>query len=173
MMGNSSIVYHIESILEMQFLCLITIFYLRKFEGGSVQGDGFQNQEDLIILCSLVFEHVFSYGCSIFRTYDIKRNGQMDVNGIYRAKTETFLGNVEVFIDCIIMGYTLNHLMSAEKEHLMERPYTVFWIIIDCTLMFLTLGYVYLSQIMKVKVEIQKNIYSLFFLQLERIKEIK
>jgi hypothetical protein len=88
----------------------------------------------------------------------------MDVNGIYRAKTETFLGNVEVFIDCIIMGYTLNHLMAAENEHLMERPYTVFWIIIDCTLMFLTLGYVYLSQIMKVKVEIQKNIYSLFFL---------
>ena len=39
--------------------------------------------------------------------------------------------------------------------------------------MFLTLGYVYVSQIMKVQVEIQKNIYSLFFIQLERIKEIR
>ena len=113
-MLNSSIVYHIESLLEMQFLCLIVVFYLRRFEAGPSEDHEEHAQEDLNILISLVFEHIFSYTCSIFRTYDIERNGQMDVNGIYRAKRETFLGTVEVFVDCIIFGYTFNYMIGSD-----------------------------------------------------------
>jgi hypothetical protein len=66
----------------------------------------------------------------------------MDVNGIYRAPTEMMLSNVEVFFDSIIFGYTVNHMFSTSREQFNARPYNVFWILIDCLLMFLTLGYV-------------------------------
>lgn len=40
------------------------------------------------------------------------------------------------------------------------------WIIIDCALMFLTQTYITYSLFMKVKGEIVKNVYTLYFLQI-------
>ena len=67
--------------------------------------------QDKIILVTLIVEHIFSYCASIFRNWDIERNGKMDVNGIVRAPTESMLANIEVFFDSIIFGYTVNHMV--------------------------------------------------------------
>jgi len=63
-----------------------------------------------------MFEHLFAYSASIFRKWDIERNGVMDVNGIYRAPTELLLANIETFLDSIIFGYTVNHMFSGNRE---------------------------------------------------------
>ena len=72
--------------------------------------------QDKFILITLVVEHIFSYCSSMFRNWDIERNGQMDVNGIYRAPTESMLANIEVFFDSIIFGYTVNHMFNTSRE---------------------------------------------------------
>ena len=53
------------------------------------------------------------------------------------------------------------------------HPYPHLWIILDCLLMFLTLGYVYMTQLMKVYGEITKNLFSLYFLQTQEIEKLK
>ena len=97
MMQNTSIVYHTESLLEMQFLCLLMSTILQKWF-SNVDFEDSENilMQDTIILVALGIEHVLSYSAAIFRKWDIERNGQIDLNGIYRAPNESILAQIEV-----------------------------------------------------------------------------
>ena len=102
-MQNTGIIYHIESVLEMQFMCLIGLWYL---EDKPVTSD------DKIILVALILEHIFAYLSGFFRKWEIEKYGQMDLNGIYRAPKEYILQVIEIFIDCIIFGFSINSMMK-------------------------------------------------------------
>ena len=92
MMQNSSIIYHCESVLECQILCLIVSFLFEPklwishdWEG---HGDMDEEMREIVINFQCIYffllcEHIFSYSCHIFRKHDIKKNGKADVNGIF------------------------------------------------------------------------------------------
>lgn len=113
MMSSALIIYHMESLLEMQFLCLITFAFVLKPE--VVEGDtinyALQEKSDQVLFV-LISEHLFSYISGYFRTWEIKKYGKVDINGVARAQKETLLKTFEVFIDCLIFGWTMNHIFS-------------------------------------------------------------
>ena len=69
---------------------------------------------------TLFIEHVLSYLIAYFRFYDIEKNGRMDINGVKRATNESKLSSLQFFIGCIIIGFTLNHMLQVEDFHTKE-----------------------------------------------------
>ena len=59
---------------------------------------------------ALLLEHIFSYIFGIIRERDIRVNGKPDQRGVYRAILEQNLQTIEIFIDSLILGYTLNSI---------------------------------------------------------------
>jgi hypothetical protein len=165
-MQSAIIIYHSESILEMQFMCLICFTFV--FE-QKMPPEYHMNKEahakSNLILFSLVVEHIFAYFSGLFRVWEIKHYGKLDINGVARAQKETFLKTFEVFMDCLIFGFTINHIFSLSWKDFQDHPYVHFWMIIDFMVMFLTLSYVYMTKLMIINSEITKNIYSLHFIQ--------
>lgn len=102
LMQNTSLIYHSESVLEMQFLCLVTLYYW----GHSSETT--ENSSEILV--ALIAEHIFAYSSGIFRKWEIDNFGKLDVNGVYRAQKESLMSTVEIFVDCIIFGYALNQL---------------------------------------------------------------
>lgn len=71
-MQNTNFVYHPESLIEMQIMCLCAIqFYVNRNNLDDIK---LSDSSNLIMLCLLI-EHVFSGICAIFRSYDIDKNG--------------------------------------------------------------------------------------------------
>lgn len=60
----------------------------------------------------LMGEHVFAYCTGIYRNWEIEHYGKLDINGILRAKTESMLSTFEIFLDCIIFGYSANYMFG-------------------------------------------------------------
>ena len=60
-------------------------------------------------MITMVFEHIFAYSSHVFRVWEIENYGVIDINGVSRAKKESALKTFEVFFDCLIFGYTINH----------------------------------------------------------------
>jgi len=139
LMQNSSIIYHSESIIEMQILCLI---FSVVAQSNLVDYEAFE--ESKYIIGALLFEHLFSYAFHIFRLHDIKHNCKVDVNGVKRAPRESFLQMVEIFYDCILIGYIIKYLIDMKPEHFHGDSYIIYWVIVDCMLMFFSQGYNYL-----------------------------
>ena len=75
LMQNTSLIYHSESVLEMQFLCLVTLFFLA---GNDIGMSG-------VIMIALIIEHIFAYMSGIFRKWEIEHFGKLDVNGVMRG----------------------------------------------------------------------------------------
>jgi len=89
----------------------------------------------------------------------------MDINGIQRAPKETIIQIFEILIDSIILGFFMNHLISMDENDFHGQPLVHYWLIVDCIIMFFTIFYVYVVQIMKLKNELHKNMFSLHFKQ--------
>ena len=169
-MQNSSIIYHSESILETQILCLIA--------SSLAQVNLGQEQKNLLsqngfLMGALLWEHIFSYAFHLFRVHDIKYNCKIDINGVKRAPRESLLQSVEIFFDCMLIGYVIKHLSEIDSKTFHEEAYNTYWIIIDCFLLFLTQGYNYLCELMKTKSEVTKNVFSLHFVQRQKIEEMR
>jgi hypothetical protein len=64
----------------------------------------------------LQIEHVFSYVCSFYRHFDISENGKFDINGIKRAVNESKLANLQFILQCLIIGYGINHFVTGDAE---------------------------------------------------------
>jgi hypothetical protein len=60
----------------------------------------------------LIAEHCYAYLSGIFRQWEIKTHGKSDIYGIVRAPKEVILKTFEVFFDCLIFGYTMNHMTT-------------------------------------------------------------
>lgn len=117
------------------------------------------------LITILVVEHIFSYLTGYFRKWEINNYGQMDINGIQRAPKETIIQIFEILIDSIILGFFMNHLISMDENDFHGQPLVHYWLIVDCIIMFFTIFYVYVVQIMKLKNELHKNMFSLHFKQ--------
>ena len=107
-MQNTNFVYHPESLIEMQIICLLSIF---AYENRNNFSDIDINDSSNTIMLTLLIEHIFSYICAFYRSYDIEKNGKIDINGVKRASKELFIGNIQFFIACIIIGFSINHYM--------------------------------------------------------------
>ena len=59
---------------------------------------------------ALCVEHILSYIIGIIRERDIEANGRPDQRGVYRAILEQNLQTIEIFIDSLVLGYTLNSI---------------------------------------------------------------
>lgn len=113
----------------------------------------------------MFFEHIVAYVFGVFRKWEISKKGKPDVNGVIRAPKELVLQSVEVFFDCLLTGFVIKHMLSLTYEQFHMSSYMTYWIIIDCILMFTTQLYNFMGNLLKVKSEIQKNIYTLHFIQ--------
>jgi hypothetical protein len=126
----------------MQILCLFGIFVIEEY----LDWYNFEKShpiESFYICIVLACEHIFSYVCTFYRKKELLLRGQPDVNGILRAKNESMLGTIEIFIDCILFGYIIKYLIETETIH--NHPFYFYWIIFDCLIMFFSLAYNYLS----------------------------
>ena len=126
-----------------------------------------------IILFCLLFEHVFSYVSSVYRNNEIKKSGKPDVYGVYRAKNEMKLGSIQLFIDCCVFGYTIKHMSGMSWQLMHSMPYVVYWIVIDCVILFISQPYNYFSQLVQIKSEVAKNMSTLSHCQRTAIAEMK
>lgn len=88
-----------------------------------------------------MLEHVISYSITYFRKWEQKNFGVLDVNGMVRGPKESFLSTIEIFVDCIIIGYTLNIFLDMGEEEFVSNPQLHLWILFDALLMLLTLFY--------------------------------
>jgi len=52
-----------------------------------------------------------------------------------------------------------------DKEQFHKEAYFSYWMVIECIVVLTTQGYNYITQILKIKTEILKNIYTLSFVQ--------
>ena len=58
-----------------------------------------------------MIEHICKYIIIYFRKYDIARNGVTNIYGVKKAKCESLLEKIEVFVDCILVGFAMNFLI--------------------------------------------------------------
>jgi hypothetical protein len=130
-------------------------------------GNSIKPSRIISILTFQLCDHCFSYIIAFYRAYDIIQNGQIDINGIKRAPMESFIGLIQFFISCILIGFTINHYFDPENQKSFNHYTTVlqnYWIIIDMIIVFLSQSYISTSLYMKVNGEVAKNIYTLHFL---------
>lgn len=69
-----------------------------------------------LIFFGMLFLHIFSYFCHIFRLNDIKNNGKPDVHGVLRARRESSLKNIENFLNCIICGFIVKTIYDIRND---------------------------------------------------------
>jgi len=113
MMQNSSIIYHTESILEMQMCCLIGMIILTDFWSDKKgYGENPNKSTSMILMYVLIGEHIFSYMVGIFREYDLRDNGTKNKRGIQSAPREKNLRFFEIVLDMAISIWILVVMMT-------------------------------------------------------------
>lgn len=110
-------------------------------------------------------EHFLFYCVGIFRHFDIKKNGKVDINGVLRAPCESILHSIEVFVDCILIGFVTRRLIELDPEEIHRDSLTNYWVLIDCCLLIMMHGFTFICSQIKTKGEIAKNIYTISFVQ--------
>lgn len=172
MMQNSSIIYHTESILEMQMCCLISMILLTFYWQDKL---GYKNQEgmgtSMMLMYVLMAEHILSYLFGIFRNYDIDKNGKKNKRGIESAPRESALRIIEIVVDMGISVWILVVMLSQDSKTFNSLPLLNFWIMCDMIIMMITLPYTYISKFMMINGEITKNIFTLYQVQKRKLKE--
>ena len=76
-----------------------------------------QDNQVLILQC-LFGLHIIAYIFDIFRKYEIKKAGKPDINGVIRAPIESVLQSLEIFVSCILFGFTIKNLLGVSTENL-------------------------------------------------------
>ena len=153
-------------------MCLIlvkvlsTFFYPKLNYGGKSQGTNFlgMKNEDYsnLMMIILLIEHIMSYSFGIYRDYELKNKGTTNKFGIVTAPCESKLRYIEILVDFVIFVLVFLHMFVLTIEELNDMPFTNFWILTDCVIMFLTLPYTYMSKLMMITGEVTKNIFTLF-----------
>lgn len=101
---------------------------------------------------------------------DIKANGKPDIFGIYRAKNETFLKTIEIFIICLVVGFTINHLIEL-REDFQRLAILTYPLTIDLMITCFLKPYVYISQFLTIESELSKNFFTLQDAQIRKIRK--
>jgi hypothetical protein len=105
LMQNTSILYHSESIIEMQILCTITVLAYANALGQKLEGSS-------AIFTAFFLEHTFSYAFTVFRDWEIERHGKLDLNGVLRGPKEAIIKPIQILLDCLLTGFSMNYLMN-------------------------------------------------------------
>lgn len=162
MMQNTAILYHPESIAEMQLIiiCLITRFclYSEIPDHYTQHVDSINTSVEAIkiIFTCLTARHGFSFFVELFRRYEIERYGKVDVYGVPGARFEGMLGGLQYFFICFLIGFICKQMLVIERKKLPWRlNMCVLWIIVDLISSFSTRLYLTLMYYLKIKYEIK------------------
>ena len=160
LIATTNILHHCEFIYILQIVTLAIFYHFQDTDGFNDTGN--IQRLPFILLLS---EHVFGFFTQIYRKHEIKQKGEFDINGVKRAKVETILKTVQVFFDCILVGFAVNFLIEYGWSFIQAAPFANYFLIFDLIMTITTLGYIYFSQIMIIQSEITKNIYTLSYMQ--------
>ena len=117
-MENYGVIYHTEVFVELQLLMTIELFILKNYEAFfgdetfTIEGEVNTN----IIMIGLMVVHFFSIIFIYIRKADIENNGEREINGVMRAPTEKFIQNLEFFISCILIGFSIKQLIMMNED---------------------------------------------------------
>jgi hypothetical protein len=92
MMQNCNILYHPESIVELQIISILLLLLYQSISNGKYPLDFKANTEQSSIILALFITHILQYLYWTFRRFDISHNGEIDKFGSRRARRETQLG---------------------------------------------------------------------------------
>ena len=115
--------------------------------------------------------HIISYFTHYYRIYDIKLNGKPDHNGVYSARHESFVSNVETFLICIVIGFTVKHLFEMNDLEFHDEGIINYFIVVNSVITFFYKPFIYIGLLIKLDGEIRKNLFTLYFLQSEILKK--
>ena len=170
MMSNTSISYHPESINEMQIICTAIIWSFltppTTDDPDQLQALTTQYFTMRTIFIALLIEHSVSYVIEYFRKWDIEQNGQIDINGIKRARVESALSIGQYFFICFACGYIVKEVFvhSNSNSNLSLRLCQL-WIIADSLIMLLSRITTTLSLMNMKKNDIANCIFTLYRVQ--------
>ena len=125
------------------------------------------NRPYVILLLSL---HILTYLLHFFKKRDIRLYGSPDLNGVYTSRRQQLISNIETFIICIIVGFTVKHLWDMDHDEFSSEGYRTYFIIFDSVITFLYKPYIYFGLVIKTYSETTKNLYTLFHTQAELIR---
>lgn len=168
MMSNSSIVWHQESINELQIFCLVTFsFFFESLDYGNFEKDGgyFTSEKPIGLVYCLLIHHIIQWIFSVYRKKEIDKRGKPDINGVLRGSCESILATLELLMSSIMFGYMLNYFLSFktwDKFH--DQSLFNYWLVIDLVVMLLSTAYVYIIKWYFIESNLIKNFYSLIFI---------
>lgn len=81
------------------------------------------------------------------------------------------LRGIEIIVDLVIFVFVIFHLSDMTPEQRMNIPFLHLWIIIDNIIMFFTLPYTILTQVVMVAGEITKNVFTLYQVQRRKLRK--
>tara|TARA_B110000285_G_scaffold149011_1_gene166330 strand:- start:1029 stop:2306 length:1278 start_codon:yes stop_codon:yes gene_type:complete len=178
MMQNTSIIYHTESILEMQIITLIACYILNdswahnfgynKDQIDPVSGYSKANTTKVWFFI-LLGEHIVSYLFSLYRSWELKTKGVTNSYGIETAPCESYMRYFEIFVDFIIFGAVIFYASQLSVDEFNEQPFLTYWISFDIIIMFFTLPYTKLCQIIMLNDEVTKNIFTIYQVQRKQL----
>ena len=166
MMQSMYIHENIDSVIEFKIVSLmavsiLTIYTSEAHSEFTLEGD--KNSQQIMLM--LIIQNVFSYLSEIFRDWDLAHHGYFDDQGVYRGRNETILQILQIFIACVITGYSMKHMQILTAEEFYDEAFISYWIIIDCILTLLNLVFVYVSNQLTKDDERIKNLYTIFTCQ--------
>ena len=126
------------------------------------EGDDVVSMPNRPYIIIYLIMHIISYILYYFRKRDIKLNGQPDANGVYTAKRESFISNIETFIMCIVIGFTVKHMIDMGGESFHREGIRSYFLVVDSIITFFYKPFIYFGMVIKVDGEIRKNLYTLY-----------
>jgi len=85
---------------------------------GSKDDSHNHSESNRQFLIAYLILHIMSYIIYLYSKRDLKLNGKPDVNGVLSASKESLVNNIEIFVNCVIVGVTLKHLYDTEPKEL-------------------------------------------------------
>lgn len=84
------------------------------------------------------------------------------MNGVYSARRETFLSNLETFVICIVIGFTVKHLFDLGPNDFHKEGFRSYFLVMDSIITFCYKPYIYFGLAIRIDGEIRKNLYTLY-----------
>ena len=112
MMQNTAILYHPESIAEMQ-LIIISLLSHYCLYGFEIPANFLEHEDSIntsiaalkVIFICLTCRHCASFFIELWRRYEIEKFGKLDVYGVPGAKYEGMCGGMQYFFICFLIGF--------------------------------------------------------------------
>ena len=167
LMQNTNVIYHPESVIEFQVLCLL----MCKFFHGQWAKQFLYNTENNLLMNKFLAEHIMSYFIDIFRHYEIKKHGEQDERGVQKANIESKLNCLQILIRVVLAVWGVIHMTTITEEEFYAKPFLHYWIYIDIIIMMFMIPYMNLCHRIMIKGEIMKNIFTLYQVQRAKLRQ--